>query len=81
MNTIQTCVACDCVDDQFHFTTQGKGPFCSECWEALNDPDQALLTEECLAEAEKAIETLRAGLRELQRELQTSLMRGKEGKS
>jgi hypothetical protein len=81
MNRVQTCAACDYVDDDFHFTAQGRGPFCRECWEALNDPDQALLTEKRLAEVEKAIETLRAGLRELQRELQTSLMRCKERKS
>jgi hypothetical protein len=42
MNRPQTSEDCDCVDDEFHFTAQqGKGPFCGECWESLNDPDQA----------------------------------------
>jgi hypothetical protein len=79
MNRIQICVACDCVVDRLRFTIQGNGPFCEECREALHDPDQALLTEKRLAESEKTIEVLRAGLEELQRELQMSLMRDKEG--
>ena len=54
------CVACDCVDLGGFYTPAGAGPFCSERWEALNDPDQALLTEKRLAEAEEAIEELTA---------------------
>jgi hypothetical protein len=66
MNRTQTCVGCDCVDEDFHFTCAGRGPFCRECWEALNNPDQALLTENRLAEAEAKIEELRVGLGELE---------------
>jgi hypothetical protein len=70
---LKVCVACDFVDDFVYYTHSGAGPFCSECWEALSDPDQALLTEKRLAEAEKVIEAIRTGLEELQRELQTAL--------
>jgi recombinational DNA repair protein (RecF pathway) len=53
------CAACDCVDQYMYFTPAGAGPFCQECWEALNDPDQALMTEKRLAEAEAEIERLK----------------------
>jgi len=52
MNRMQICVACDCVNDEFPFTAQGRDPFCTKCWESLNDPYQALLCEEALARAE-----------------------------
>ena len=36
----KVCVVCDCVDDEYFQTPAGIGPFCSECWESLIDPDQ-----------------------------------------
>ena len=56
---VETCAACDAVDDVYRFTLRGRGPFCQDCWEALNDPDQALVTEERLAQAETEICRLR----------------------
>ena len=56
---IETCAACDGLDHVYRFTLRGHGPFCQDCWEALNDPDQALATEERLAGAETEISRLR----------------------
>jgi hypothetical protein len=64
MNRIKTCVACDCVDDEFPFTARGGGLFCTECWESLNDPDQALLCEEALARAEARPKSSKSGWKE-----------------
>jgi bacillopeptidase F (M6 metalloprotease family) len=52
------CVACDCVDDELHYTAAGAGPFCGECWVSLNDPDQALLAEKRLEMTEQRVEEL-----------------------
>jgi hypothetical protein len=60
--TAQVCIACDCVDDEYQFTPAGKGPFCGECFEALCDPDQALLTERRLEQSENALIGARADL-------------------
>jgi hypothetical protein len=70
------CMACGGMELGY-YTPLGAGPFCSECWEALRDPEQALLNEKRLDEAERKIEELRDGLEELQCELQMSLMRDK----
>jgi hypothetical protein len=55
---LQLCVACDCVDDNHYYTPGGEGPFCGECWESLNDPDQSLLVEKRLAQTEDLLEEL-----------------------
>ena len=52
------CVACDCVDDELHYTAAGAGPFCGECWVSVNDPDQALLVEKRLELTEQRVEEL-----------------------
>jgi len=51
----QSCKACDEVDDVYRFTVTGRGPFCSDCWEMLNDPDQSLLADDELDKAEMRI--------------------------
>jgi len=54
----ETCTACGAVEEiyqVYRFTPGGKGPFCSACWKAFNDPDQALVTEERLAGLEMAV--------------------------
>jgi hypothetical protein len=38
------CMACGGMELGY-YTPLGAGPFCSECWEALCDPEQALLNE------------------------------------
>jgi hypothetical protein len=53
------CVACDCVDDEYFHTPASAGPFCGECWESLNDPDQSLLLEKRVAAYEVEVEQLR----------------------
>ena len=53
-----SCVACDCVDEELYYTASGAGPFCGECWVALNDPDQALLVEKRLELTEQRLEEL-----------------------
>ena len=62
------CVACDCVSDpeDMYFSLNAAGPFCDECWQSLSDPDQSLLIEKRLEEAEARIEELEAELRRLQ---------------
>jgi hypothetical protein len=54
------CIACGGEYGVCFWTRAGAGPFCDDCWKALNDPDQALLTEKRLAQAEAEIERLRA---------------------
>ena len=51
-----TCVACDCIDDEYFQTPAGAGPFCGDCWESLNDPDQSLLLEKRVANYELEVE-------------------------
>jgi hypothetical protein len=65
MNTL--CVSCDCVSDpdDMYYSLGGAGPFCSECWESLNDPDQALLIEKRLEQTEARIEELEAEIERL----------------
>ena len=53
------CVACAVEYGVGYWTRGDAGPFCGECWNALNDSDQALLTEKRLAKAEAEIERLR----------------------
>jgi hypothetical protein len=53
-----SCVACDCVDEELHYTASGAGPFCGECWVSLNDPDQALLIEKRLELTENRLEQI-----------------------
>ena len=47
----KVCAGCDYVIDTIdcHYTPAGAGPFCSDCWESLNDPDQMLLLEKRLS--------------------------------
>jgi hypothetical protein len=52
------CVACGSEYGVGFWTRANAGPFCDECWETLNEPDQALLTEERLAQAEAEIARL-----------------------
>ena len=59
---MKVCLGCECVDEIFYWTTCGGGPFCGECWEALNDPDQAWASEKRLAQAEEKIEELQKQL-------------------
>ena len=54
-----TCVACECVDDEYFRTPAGTGPFCGDCWESLCDPDQSLLLEKRVAAYEEEVEHLR----------------------
>jgi hypothetical protein len=56
---VKVCIACDCWG-LAHYTPQGKGPFCGECWESLCDPDQSLLLEKRVAAYEVEVEELRA---------------------
>jgi len=55
VDEVESCKACDEVDDVYRFTVTGRGPFCSDCWEMLNDPDQALLADDELDKAEMRI--------------------------
>ena len=55
----KVCVGCDCVDDEYFQTPAGIGPFCSERWESLSDPDQSLLLEKRVAAYEVEVEHLR----------------------
>lgn len=59
------CVACDCVSDpeDMYFSLNCNGPFCAECWDSLSDPDQAILIERRLEQAEARIEQLEAEIR------------------
>jgi hypothetical protein len=69
MELPNVCVACDCVCDPadiMYFSLNAAGPFCDECWQSLSDPDQALVTEKRLEEAEARIEELEAELKRLQ---------------
>jgi len=59
---LKPCVACDCVDDVQYYSPAGAGPFCGECWQALTDPDQALLLEKRLGQTEDLVEKLQAFL-------------------
>lgn len=52
------CVTCSNEYGVGFWTRDGAGPFCDECWKALCDPDQALLTERRLAATEAKIELL-----------------------
>jgi len=52
------CVSCGSEYGVGFWTHGNAGPFCDQCWQALNDPDQALRTEERLARAEIEIERL-----------------------
>ena len=53
-----SCMAYDYVDEELHYTASGAGPFCGECWVALDDPDQALLVEKRLELTEQRLEEL-----------------------
>lgn len=61
-NHFALCAGCDCVCDahETNHTPNGAGPFCLECWQSLIDPDQTLLVEKCLADAEENIDRLKA---------------------
>ena len=54
----KVCSMCDCCG-LAHYTPMGAGPFCSECWESLCDPDQALLLERRVAAYELEVERLK----------------------
>jgi hypothetical protein len=60
---METCLSCRCcVDDRYHFTFGGRGPFCSECFESLSDPDHALVLAERVARLEAKVSQLQADL-------------------
>jgi hypothetical protein len=67
---LTTCIACDCVDEELHYTAGGAGPFCGECWGSLNDPDQALLVERRLELTEQRVEELQVLLTSATRALE-----------
>jgi hypothetical protein len=63
----KVCIACDCWG-LADYTPLGKGPFCSECWESLCDPDQALLLEKRVAAYEAEVEELKKTLLNYERQ-------------
>jgi hypothetical protein len=67
------CVACDSFDDRLQYTPGGAGPFCGECWDALNDPDQALLIEKRLELGKRRIDELQSLLSRATNALEESL--------
>jgi hypothetical protein len=68
----KVCVVCDCVDDEYFQTPAGIGPFCSERWESLSDPDQSLLLEKRVAAYEVEVERLRKLLTEAAATIESS---------
>jgi hypothetical protein len=63
----KVCIGCDCWGVA-HYTPQGKGPFCDECWESLTDPDQSLLLEKRVAACEVEVERIKHLIAELRKE-------------
>jgi hypothetical protein len=60
---METCISCRCcVNEQYQLTSGGKGPFCGECFEALCDPDHALMLEERVGQLEAKVTQLKADL-------------------
>ena len=59
---MKTCIGCDRGLDLPQFTPAGQGPFCRACFEALCDPDLAMVLEAQVRRLEAKVTQLKADL-------------------